>query len=282
MIERAADDTKTLAIKMTLYRDGAESPHHPGPHPRGREREAGRRPRGAEGPLRRGEQHRLGEGARAGRRPRRLRRRRPEDARQDRPRRPPREGRDPPLRPPRHRQLQPDDGPHLHRLRPPDLPPRVRRGRDAALQHADGHRGEDGLPPARHGAEGHAPDDARLDRAGDGPRPRRTPRGHPGQDERARRLEGHRRALRGLAGGRRDRPRRPRDLLPEARRPGRLGADPGPLRRRPVPRAQPRLRLRERRRARRSSSRPPTGCRGTSSAASRSPSPSRTPSSRGA
>ena len=51
--------------------------------------------------------------------------------------------------------------------------------------------------------------------------------------------------------------------------PGRLRAHPRHQHRRPLPRAQPRLRLRRRRRAPRSSSPRPTGCRATSSAASR-------------
>ena len=50
--------------------------------------------------------------------------------------------------------------------------------------------------------------------------------------------------------GRADRPDRPRRLLPRSRAARRLGDDPGPLHRRPLPRAQPLLPLRERRRAR--------------------------------
>ena len=122
---------------------------HPGPRARGRERQAGRRPRGAQGALRRGEQHHVGEVARAGRRPRRLRRRRPQDAREDRPRRAPREGRDPKVRPPRNRQLQLLDGAALHGLRPHDVPARVRRGRDAFLQRAHGVRREDDVRTPR-------------------------------------------------------------------------------------------------------------------------------------
>ena len=113
---------------------------HPGPRPRGRERQAGGRPRGAQGALRRGEQHHVGQVARAGGRPRRVRRRRPQDARQDRPRRAAREGRDPAVRPPRDRQLQLLDGTHVHGHRPHDVPARVRRGRDALLQRAYGVR----------------------------------------------------------------------------------------------------------------------------------------------
>ena len=75
-------------------------------HGGGRERQAGRRARRAQGPLRRGEQHRLGEGAGARGRARRLRPRRPQDALQGRSDRAPRRRRHPPLRAPGHRQLQ--------------------------------------------------------------------------------------------------------------------------------------------------------------------------------
>ena len=71
-----------------------------------------------QGPVRRGEQHPVGRVARARRRPRRLRRRGPEDPREDRARRPARGRRDAPLRAPRDRQLQPRDGARLHGPRP--------------------------------------------------------------------------------------------------------------------------------------------------------------------
>ncbi len=90
-----------------------------------RARQAGRLPGGAEGALRRERQHPLGEEARAGRRPRRLRDPGAEDPRQVRARRPPRGRRRPPLRPHRDRQLQPEDGADLHRPRPVHL--RIRR-----------------------------------------------------------------------------------------------------------------------------------------------------------
>ena len=69
----------------------------------------------AEGPLRRGGEHPVGEVAGGGGRPRRLRHPGAEDARQGDPRRPPRGRQGPPLRPRRHRQLPPEDGPPLHR-----------------------------------------------------------------------------------------------------------------------------------------------------------------------
>ena len=74
---------------MTLYRAGADSPivRRWCAPPRTASRWRSRR---AQGALRRGEQHRVGARAGAGRRPRGLRRRRPQDPRQDRAGRPPR------------------------------------------------------------------------------------------------------------------------------------------------------------------------------------------------
>ena len=57
----------------------------PRPDPGRRARQAGRRPRRDQGPLRRGGEHRLGPQARAGRRPRRVRARRAEDPLEGRP-----------------------------------------------------------------------------------------------------------------------------------------------------------------------------------------------------
>ena len=68
------------------------------PRPRRRDGQAGGGARRAQGPLRRGAQHRLGPRAGGGRRARRLRPRRPEDARQGRAGRAPRGRRHPPLR----------------------------------------------------------------------------------------------------------------------------------------------------------------------------------------
>ncbi len=88
-------------------------PHRPGlaahrsADRRGRGRQAGRGARRAQGAIRRAQQHQVGDTARIGRRPRRLRRREPEDALQAVPRRAQGIGRRPALRPHRHRQLQP-------------------------------------------------------------------------------------------------------------------------------------------------------------------------------
>ena len=62
---------------------GRRQPDHPQPDPGRRTRRPGRRARRAQGPLRRGDQRRLGEAARARRRPRRLRDGRAEDPLQD-------------------------------------------------------------------------------------------------------------------------------------------------------------------------------------------------------
>ena len=72
---------------------------------------------------------------------------------------------------------------------------------------------------------------------------------HP-EDEQPRRHRDDRCPVRGVAGRGRDRPDHPGHLLPHPRHPGRVGADPGAVDRRPLPRAQPDLPLRERRRRR--------------------------------
>ena len=88
-----------------------------------RGRQAGRRPRRDQGPVRRGGQHHLGPLAGAGRLPRRLRAGRPEDALQDGAGGPPGARRAAPVLPHRHRQLQPEDRPHLRGPRHPHRRP---------------------------------------------------------------------------------------------------------------------------------------------------------------
>ena len=72
------------------------------------------------------------------------------------------------------------------------------------------------------------------------------------------------------AGGRADRPHRARRLLAAARRARRVGQHPRALDPRPLPRASPRVVLRERRRRRTCGCRPPTGWDATCSGASKS------------
>ena len=81
---------------------------------------------------------------------------------------------------------------------------------------------------------------------------------HPHEDELARRPRVHPGALPRVAGRRAGGDQRPRHLLPQARRRGRLGEHPGRLHRRPLPRALADLRLRPRRATARSTSAPPT------------------------
>ena len=84
-VDAAVDDPHVVAIKMTLYRIGANSPLVDRLITAARPRQAGGGAGRAEGAIRRAEQHRVGDAARGGRRARRLRRAGSEDALQDLP-----------------------------------------------------------------------------------------------------------------------------------------------------------------------------------------------------
>ena len=99
------------------------------PDRRRRAGQAGGRARRAEGALRRAQQHRLGQPARVGRHPRRLRPGQPEDALQAVPGGAQGARRHPPLRARRHRQLQPGHVADLHRPRAVHRRPADRRRR---------------------------------------------------------------------------------------------------------------------------------------------------------
>ena len=144
----------------------------------------------------------------------------------------------------------PQDRPAVRRPRAADVPARDRRRRHRPVQRPDRP-----VPPAdasagcssRRTACGRASSTSSTARSA-------TPRPAAGADraqaQRDRRLAVDRGALSSVEGRRRHRPHRPRRLLAAARRARRLGADPGPLDRRRVPRALADLGLRERRRAR--------------------------------
>ena len=136
-IAQAADDPEVLTIKKTLYRTSRRLADRPRPDPRRGARQAGRRARRDQGPLRRGGEHRLGPQAGAGRRPRRLRPRRAQDALARSRSSSGARAAAPALRPHRDRQLQPADRPPVHGPRPAVVPPGARRGRDGPVQRPD-------------------------------------------------------------------------------------------------------------------------------------------------
>ena len=80
---RRADDPHVVAIKQTVYRTGAQVGNDGAADPRGAQRQGSHGRGRADGALRRGGEHQLGAAPGGGRRARRLRRGRPQDACED-------------------------------------------------------------------------------------------------------------------------------------------------------------------------------------------------------
>ena len=124
--------------------------------------------------------------------------------------------------------------------------PADRAGRHQSVQLPHRLFQPDGIPAAGGGAGEPAPPAAGADRTRGRTRARRAPRAHRDQGQRPHRHGDHPAPVPRLAGRRADRPHRARHLLPAARRARRQRHDPGALNRRPVPRALADLFLRER------------------------------------
>ena len=148
-IEQAANDAERAGDQADPLPHLRRLADRRGAHRRGRGRQAGRGAGRDQGPLRRAGQHQLGQGAGAGRLPRRLRRGRAEDALQDRAGGPPGGRLDPPLLPHRHRQLQPQDRPPVRGPRAVHRRPRRRRRPHRPVQRADRLLAADRVPLAR-------------------------------------------------------------------------------------------------------------------------------------
>ena len=186
--------------------------------------------------------------ARRGGRPRRVRPGRPEDARQDPARRAPGGRRHPPLLPRRHRQLQPEDRARSTRTSACSPPtPSSAPTSPSCSTYLTGYSRQ-----RRYRKLLVAPVDAaaRARGADRSARPSGAGRPHRHEDEQPRRPRDDRRALRGVAGGRADRPAScAASAACGPACPGLSETHPRALDRRPLPRALAHLPLRHRRRA---------------------------------
>jgi len=149
---------------------------------------------------------------------------------------PPRGGRPAQLCASGNRQLPCAHGAPVHRLRPDDGEPghHCRRQPDLHPAHRPGPRRQAQTTAAI--ALHPAPGNPCRHRARNRRRQGRAARRHHRQDERAARAEGHRRAVRGLASRREDRPHRARRLRTASRRARTVRKHPRALGRRPLPR----------------------------------------------
>jgi len=144
---------------------------------------------------------------------------------------------------------KPEDRAAVRGPGPADHRPERRRGSDAPVQPAVRLLAHHDVPQAADGAQRAARRADRADRPGAGEADQRPARGgahraDPDEDELAGGRGGHRRALRGVPGGRAHRRGRARDVRAAARRAGTVRDHQGPQRARPVPRTLAGLRVR--------------------------------------